>query len=109
MNELQIAVPATGPNLSSLLAKASQFMEAAKSAATRKSYKSDARSWEAFCAANALPFLPSSPEVVALYISDLASRGIAVATIRRKLAAITDLHRSAGYADSSATPRRHYV
>jgi integrase len=108
MLDTQLSLTQRTPDLDSLVAKASQYMDAAKAPATRKAYKSDARFWMEFCAIHALPYLPSSPEAVVLYISDLASRGVTVATIKRRLAAITDLHRAAG-ADSPSTPGKHFV
>jgi hypothetical protein len=52
--------------------------------------------------------MPSSPEVVALYISDLATH-LSVSTIRRRMAAITNSHKEAGFTNSPASPRLHYV
>jgi len=54
-----------------------------------------------------LPFLPSTPETVALYIADRAST-LASGINTRRLTSITKAHQAAGYVDSPATTR-HFV
>jgi site-specific recombinase XerD len=107
MLAIEIIPRAPSPALESLVAQAAQYFEAARATSTRKSYASDFRDFESFCTAYGLPFLPSTPETVALYLTHLASRA-AVSTCRRRLAAITYVHRQKGY-DSPATPRKHFV
>lgn len=107
MKELVLSLSA-GRDLEPLLARAAQFLHAAKAVSTRRAYASDFRDFAAFCAAHALPFLPSSPETVALYMTHLATQ-VTVATIRRRLAAITYAHREAGYPDSPASTRKHFI
>jgi len=43
--------------------------------------------------------------VIALYLTSLAKRGLAVSTIRRRAAAIARAHRQAGYLPASTDPR----
>jgi site-specific recombinase XerD len=109
MQEPLLSLSAQGKNLNTLVAQASKFLEAAKAQATRKSYASDGRDFAGFCAAHSLPYLASTPDTLALYIGDLASRGLAVATIKRRIAAISYLHTQAGYGDSPASPKKHFV
>jgi integrase len=61
-----------------------------------------------FTERHSFPFLPSTPQVVALYISDFATR-LSVSTIRRRMAAITNAHKEAGFPNSPASPQRHCV
>jgi hypothetical protein len=61
-----------------------------------------------FCKAHSLPSLPSTPQAVALYITQLA-RHVTVAMIRRRLAAINYSHREAGYRDSPASARSNFI
>jgi hypothetical protein len=47
--------------------------------------------------------MPASPETIALYITDLASRPLAVATIVRRLTAISKAHAAAGFPSPAST------
>ena len=108
MHALQISSLAQNQDIQTLVAEASKFLEAAKAGSTRSAYRSDIAHFKSFCTQHSLPFLPSTPQVVALYISRLAST-LTVSTIRRRLAAITNLHAEAGYPESPATPGKHNV
>jgi site-specific recombinase XerD len=108
MNELLMIPASQSPELGALAELTAKFICAAKACSTRKAYAADLADFQRFAIRHSLPFLPSTPETVVLYIVDLASR-LSVATIRRRMAAITSAHREAGYTDSPASPRRHYV
>ncbi len=76
------------------------YFEAARAENTVSAYDSDLRDFATWCRVEAgnLSALPASPETVALYITDLAAgRGLKAATIRRRLAAISQLHKEAGH------------
>jgi site-specific recombinase XerD len=75
--------------------RAREFAEAAKAPATRRAYDSDLRDFRAFCEAHAASALPAEPQIVALYASHLAERA-RLATIRRRLVAISQAHRDRG-------------
>ena len=49
------------------------------------------------------PVLASTPETIALYITDLASRPLVVATIVRRLTAISKAHAAAGHSSPAST------
>ena len=83
------------------------FVAAAKSPSTLKCYRNDWRDFESWCQAHQLPSLPSTPETVALYITDRAST-LASATITRRLTSITKAHQAAGFTSSPATTK-HFV
>jgi site-specific recombinase XerD len=108
MDELQISLAPRSTELDALAEQAAKFMYAAKASSTRQAYAADLADFRRFTDRHGLPLLPTTPKVVALYISDLAMR-LAVSTIRRRMAAITNAHREAGYADSPASPRQHFV
>ncbi len=80
---------------------AREYFEAARTENTVSAYDSDLRDFATWCRVEAGGFspLPAAPETVALYITDLAaSRRLKASTIRRRLAAISQLHKEAGYA-----------
>jgi site-specific recombinase XerD len=108
MNQFAISLVSRSPELGVLVEQAARFLEAAKAHSTRHAYAADLADFRRFTQRHSLPFLPSTPEVVALYISDLAAR-LSVSTIRRRMAAITNAHKEAGFPNSPASPRQHFV
>jgi integrase len=98
---------AQAPDLGALIEKARSLISHAKSPATLKAYRNDWRDFESWCRAHNLPSLPSTPEIVVLYASDLASTH-AVSTITRRLTSITKAHQAAGIRESPASSR-HFV
>ena len=73
------------------------FAASAKSAATRRAYRSDARDFIGWCAGQGVEPVPADLRTVARYVTQLAGLGRSVSTIDRRVAAITALHRSQGY------------
>ncbi|MDQ1429368.1 MAG: hypothetical protein QOK39_2844 [Acidimicrobiaceae bacterium] len=75
---------------------------------TRRAYRSDFAHFTRWCRAAGIPPLPATPEAVYLYLMDLVaddnSAGYAVATVERRLAAITAVHRGDGH---PPTPAQH--
>jgi site-specific recombinase XerD len=94
-------------SLEELIQKAKTFVAAAKAPATLKAYRSDWRDFESWCRGHQLPSLPSTPETVALYITDRAST-LASGSIARRLTSITKAHQAAGSTNSPARTR-HFV
>ncbi len=85
--------------------QAREYFEAARADNTVGAYRSDLKDFEVWCRVEAggLNPLPASPETVALYITDLAAdRGLKASTIRRRLAAISQLHKEAGHPSPAA-------
>jgi site-specific recombinase XerD len=72
------------------------YLRAGKSDNTRRAYRSDFEHFAAWCRANFLEALPAASETVALYLADCAGN-LAVSTLRRRLAAISQVHQAAGY------------
>ena len=85
---------------------ARRFAQAARSDATLRAYRSDWADFAAWCADRQLPAMPASPETVALYIASRAEAGpdddgrptapLKVATLERRMAAISQAHKLAG-------------
>jgi integrase len=95
-------------SLEELIQKAKNFVTAAKAPATLKAYRNDWRDFESWCRDHQLTSLPSTSEIVALYIADRAST-LASGTITRRLTSITKAHQAAGFTSSPATTRQFIV
>ena len=107
MHETRLALVAPSRDLKNLIEKTKAYIRGAKAPATLLAYRSDFRDFTRFCREHSLSFLPSTPETVALYITDCAGR-LASATITRRLTSITNAHQSAGCKDSPASTH-HFI
>ncbi len=87
-----------------LVERARSFAESSSSSATRRAYASDLRDFDAFCAAHGLASFPATAQTIVLYVSSLGPTH-KVATIRRRLAAISVRHRRAGIEPSPCSHR----
>ncbi len=98
-----VPTPEAGPkSLETAIAAAAEFIAASKADATRKAYASDWRDFAAWCANHGQVDLPAAPGTVAAYLGALASAGTKVSTVRRRCAAIGDVHRRAGHDNPAA-------
>jgi site-specific recombinase XerD len=79
------------------LEEAVGYAKAEKAEATRRAYNSDFDLFRSWCAAKRVSALPASPEAVAAFLATEANRGVKVATISRRLAAIRYAHKLAGH------------
>ncbi|MBI5164358.1 MAG: tyrosine-type recombinase/integrase [Magnetospirillum sp.] len=79
------------------------FMEAARSAATKRGYASDWRDFSAWCHDVGERPLPAAPAAVGRYLAARAG-DLKPSTLKRRLAAIIVAHRAAGYALDGRTP-----
>ena len=86
---------------------ARRFAQAARSDATLRAYRSDWADFSAWCDSRGLSAMPASPETVSLYIASRAEAGpddergrptapLKVATLERRMAAISQAHKLAG-------------
>lgn len=102
-----IADRALSPELAADAEAARRFAEAARSDATLRAYRSDWADFAAWCDDRGLTAMPAAPETVSLYIASRAEAGPAggdgrptaplkVATLERRLAAISQAHKLAG-------------
>ena len=81
-----------------------EALDQAASASTRRVYGSAWRGFEAWCDGRGAPCLPTSAELVAAYLTELADAELTVATIRLHRAALGAVHRAAGLEDPTASP-----
>ena len=103
--------PTTGralsPELEADAEAARRFAGAARSDATLRAYRSDWADFSSWCDERGLRAMPASPETVSLYIASRAEAGptdergrptapLKVATLSRRLAAISQAHKLAG-------------
>lgn len=78
--------------LEQLANRAGFYANQATARATRRGYASDLRQFQKWCDARALTAVPASAATVALYITDQADAGKAVATLERALISIRKAH-----------------
>jgi len=88
-------LPALPVDLSDLAARAAEFARSSRSAATERAYRSDWADFSGWCERAGLSPLPAAPATVGAYLSARTGE-LKVATLHRRLAAITAAHRMAG-------------
>jgi integrase len=88
-------LPARLDDLPTIGRKAAEFARSSRSAATLRAYESDWTDFVRWCMALDLDYLPTRPETVGAYLSDRSEK-LKVATLSRRVAAISAKHRLAG-------------
>lgn len=83
------------PTLRAAAERAAGYAAQASAPATRRAYMADLTSWTTWCVRAGLEALPAQPAAVGTYLADQAEH-LSVATIRRRLAAISTAHRQCG-------------
>ena len=78
---------------------AASLLENGLASSTRRTYSSGQTSYLSFCSLARLAPLPSSENILCLFVAWLASSGLSHATIKVYLAAVRQLHISAGRAN----------
>ena len=71
-------------------------LKSSKANNTLRAYKSDFKDFGAFCAKHGLSSLPSDPKIVSLYLTHL-SKHLKMSTLKRRLAAISVVHKLKGH------------
>jgi site-specific recombinase XerD len=89
--------------LAELAERARSYARSSKAANTLRAYESDLRHFGSWSAARALETFPAAPDTVALYLVDHAGR-LAVSTLRRRLAAISEAHQAARHPNPTIDP-----
>ena len=100
LQEVTIFEPQTSAlavELEGLADQAKAYAKASKSKSTLRSYRSDWRGFEAWCARVGLEPLPASATTVAGYATALATRGLRPSSICRQVSAIRFAHQGAGH------------
>lgn len=81
--------------LAATMARAQDYARRSRASSTLRAYASDLRDFERYCASIGAGALPSTPEVLVMYLTDLADRA-KIATIRRRVVAINRAHKERG-------------
>jgi site-specific recombinase XerD len=97
-----LVVPAAP--LAKLVDRARGFAADGRAGSTKKAYRANFRSFEAWCSSQGVAAMPARPELVALYATALADVGRRVSTIERAVTAIAQVHRSHGVDWSRSHP-----
>ena len=71
---------------------------------TVRAYKSDFNDFGLFCVQNGFKSLPTTPDIISLYLSYLSSKDIKVSTLKRRLVSIKVIHRLKGHYLDSKNP-----
>jgi site-specific recombinase XerD len=72
-------------------------LQSSKSNNTVRAYKSDFKDFGLFCAQNGFKSLPSEPNIVSLYLTNLSTKGAKMSTLKRRLVSIGVIHRLKGH------------
>ena len=95
--------PEQDGSLEAARASAKANQSRAKVDNTLAAYQFAVRKWCAWCAKRGLPALPGTSRDVAAFISDVSEGILAASTLWLRVAAIRDLHRTAGLPSPTAT------
>lgn len=90
-------VKAPSTVLAAGLSRARAFRRHTRAEKTEKAYAGAWARFRAWGAANGVPTLPTSPEIVEMYAGHLASEGCRISTLEQFLSAGTHYHRASGY------------
>ena len=90
-------VPSTVRAIDQQPSRAEAYARASRSPATKRAYTHDWQHFQTWCSDNQYSSLPATPETVANYLATLADQGRAVATLTRRIAAISQAHQLAGH------------
>src|SRR5258708_7005875 len=82
-------------NLELIAGKTKAYIANAKSANTRKAYRSDWQDFAGWCESNGLVALPASPETVVAYLVEKAD-SLKTSSLDRRLVSIRQAHSMAG-------------
>jgi site-specific recombinase XerD len=84
--------------LATTASRARGYIDASRSSATLRAYRSDWTHFEAWCDEHNLVALPAEPAVVAMYLTDMADSGdFKASTLSRRLVSIAQAHKAAGH------------
>ena len=72
-------------------------LKSSKAYNTLRAYKSDFKDYSLFCINYGLQSMPSSPNTVSLYLTNLSKLGAKVSTLRRRLVSISVVHKLKGH------------
>lgn len=100
----QIVKPSETTSIQTLTENAREYLESAKSDATKRAYRSDWKKFSEWASPLDLTCLPAEPTTLALYITHMADEGRAVSTIYRTMTAISQAHKTMGLQPPTNAP-----
>jgi site-specific recombinase XerD len=84
--------------LAQTASRARSYIDASRSPATIRAYRSDWAHFDSWCGEHNVVALPAEPAVVAMYLTDLADSGeFKAATLSRRLVSIAQAHKAGGH------------
>ncbi len=86
------------------LAQLLMHIEGAYAPNTIRAYKADMSEFIRYCSENSTYALPAAPVDIAKFLQTTMSNGIKSATIRRKVASISAVHRLSNFEDPTKHP-----
>jgi site-specific recombinase XerD len=86
-----------------------RYARRARADNTWRAYESDLMHFAGWCATEGLSPLPAAPATVAAYLTAHVPPALAVSTLRRRLAAISVMHKAAGIAEAELPTRAAQV
>ena len=72
-------------------------LKSSKAANTLRAYKSDFRDFSLFCIKHRLQSMPTNPNIVSLYLTNLSESEAKISTLRRRLVSIGVVHKLKGH------------
>jgi integrase len=100
MNE-PLELVSAGSDLEAAAVRVRDYLRNTRAEATRRAYASDWQHFSTWCRAHSLPDLPAAPGSLMLYLGELAGAGKKISTLTRRVAAIAQVHRTAGFESPS--------
>jgi integrase len=92
----------TLPTIADYAHRASDYATASKAASTRRAYAVDMADFGAFAGSYRAETVPAPWQLIAAYATHMADRGLSIATIRRRMVAISQAHKTAGHDSPTA-------
>jgi integrase len=86
-----------GSDLALAASRVQDYLRNTRAENTRKAYASDWQQFSTWCRTHALLDLPAAPATLMLYLGELAGAGKRISTLTRRVAAIAQVHRGAGF------------
>lgn len=99
---LPVCSPFTPPDPTVDTERAHDYAAMARSPNTLRAYAADLRDFEHYCRRRGEAVLPATSQTVAAYLAFLAEQGRRVATLERRLAAISQAHQLGGFPSPTA-------
>lgn len=90
------------PAMADYAERAGDYARASKASSTRRAYASDMADFIAFAASHGVESIPADWRLIAAYATHMADRGLSIATIRRRMVAISQAHKTVGHDSPTA-------